>query len=209
VWALLPTSRLKVAILVWLGALVAPSFAFDGDIARLWIGQKGETDCGRAALASLIARVNGVSPSYAYDAIGKSEVEKPVKPSEGYSLDELIRAAKTLPQESERINLKPFGPEHVNIYVRKCDTHQEYFETLATLSAGGHPVIVRTQSRGAAAHYLLLVDFSVDKFLAIDPAIGIRRISATNLNRLMCGSAYLSIVFLGRLRETPTPSVLN
>lgn len=186
------------AITLGLGASPAPSLADPAPhYALYWIKQKGATDCGRAALASLIARIRHIAPGAAYAAIGQSAIKRPAEPSRGYSIQELVIAAATMPDRKLRVRLTVYAATSVSIHgptPGQCREHREYFENLATISAAGLPVIVHTQPTDSVPHYLLLVGYEDGHFDVLDPARGPKQMSSPALNRQMCKSNYLALV---------------
>jgi hypothetical protein len=174
------------AIVTVLGVNLAPSILFASPEFP-WIRQKTDTDCGRAALASLIAGLRGGNVNEIY-----SRIRAPRNRSTGYAIEELISAAADL-NERTRVKLNRESPESV-VILGKCSPYPDYFRHLHKIVADGSPVIVPTKPKGQPNHYLLLIGSDGKHFTVLDPAEpGKETMSSDRLSRVMCPLGYQAL----------------
>jgi ABC-type bacteriocin/lantibiotic exporter with double-glycine peptidase domain len=148
-----------------------------------WIAQRSATDCGRAVLASLLAWRHGGSPAAQYDRI-----PDPADRSRGYSIAEMRRLGGRF-----GVSLGVIAPRTV-VIAGQCTSNPAiaaYFANLAQIAAR-HPVVVPVSSF-AVGHYLVLTGAGGGAFTVLDPASGMRTMSAAALQASMCGFGYVAL----------------
>ena len=156
-----------------------------GEIALPWIKQKTATECGRAVLASVAARLGG--------DVGEYYRKLPAPPDRlrGYSILDVKKFGANV-----GVNLSVLQPDGITI-AGECSERPAvaaYFSKLNDIVGAGHPVIVATGDSSSRGHYLVLVGARAGKFIALDPSKpGRTTISLRALRLMMCGFGYAAL----------------
>jgi hypothetical protein len=160
--------------------------ALGATVALPWIQQKTPTECGRAALASLAARGGGdVEAMY-------RRLPSPPDKVHGYSVAQMQRFGARV-----GVHLAVEAPAGL-VIAGECSPRPPvtaHFRRLASLVAGGTPVVVPISTPYGSGHYLVLTGTEPDGFTALDPGSpGTRRIATAQLAALMCEFGYVALV---------------
>lgn len=163
----------------------AVTFSEATEIVLPWIKQKTDTECGRAALASVAARRSGdVNLFY-------SALPSPLDRKKGYSLLEMQRYSSRV-----GVSLSILTPPGIT-FAGDCAARTDldsYFQKLAQLIGAGHPIVVPTGRTTSAGHYLVLVDANEKSFRVLDPSRpGLKPISFDAMKSMMCGFGYVAL----------------
>jgi ABC-type bacteriocin/lantibiotic exporter with double-glycine peptidase domain len=164
--------------------LASPALA--GTIAVPWIKQKNKTECGRAVLASLAARLCGDTEAY------YARLPAPPDQARGYSVPEMKRFGASV-----GVELTVQAPAGI-VIAGECSPRPPvtaHFSRLAELVAAGKPIVVPVTSGVSAGHYLVLVGAQSDGFIVLDPGSpGLRLMATADLASLMCDFGYVALV---------------